>query len=170
PIGSLAIRGAPLTDTALQSLSNLVAIGLERARAQEASSRAEAERQSEQFKSTLLDAIAHEFKTPLTAMRAAATELLAHPEKLEASQRELTAVLNEETDRLANMVTEAIRMARLEAGNIEVRRRAVSVAEIMQASVQSAGAARSTRVQIQDGAGALRVSADRELIALAFGQ
>jgi len=170
PIGSLAIRGAPITDTALQSLSNLVAIGLERARAQEASSRAEAERQSEQFKSTLLDAIAHEFKTPLTAMRAAATELLAHSERLDASQRELAAVLSEETDRLANMVTEAIRMARIEAGNIEVRRWGVSVSELMQASIQSAGAGRSSRIQVEDAAGEMLVNVDRELIAVALGQ
>src|SRR3989441_13164178 len=65
PIGSLAVRGPLLSDTALQSLSNLVAIGLEKVRAQEAASRAEVARRSEELKSTLLDAIAHEFKTPL---------------------------------------------------------------------------------------------------------
>ena len=62
PIGSLAIRDASLSDAALQSLLNLVAIGLERALSQEAVNRAEVARRSEELKSTLLDAIAHEFK------------------------------------------------------------------------------------------------------------
>ena len=57
--------------------ANLVAIGLERARAQEATSKAEAARQSDELKSTLLDALAHEFKTPLTSIKAASTALLS---------------------------------------------------------------------------------------------
>jgi len=56
-IGALAVRGAALSETALQALANLIAIGLERVRGQEAASRAEAARQSEELKSTLLDAI-----------------------------------------------------------------------------------------------------------------
>jgi K+-sensing histidine kinase KdpD len=66
PIGSLAVSGARIPEPVLDSLSNLVAIGLERERSQEAANRAEAAKQSEQLKSTLLDSIAHEFKTPRT--------------------------------------------------------------------------------------------------------
>ena len=62
PIGSLAIRDSSLSDAALQSLLNLVAIGLERALSQEAVNRAEVARRSEELKSTLLDAITHEFQ------------------------------------------------------------------------------------------------------------
>src|SRR5580704_12042605 len=61
-IGSLAMGESPIAEAALESLANLVAIGLERARSAEAASRAEVSRQSEELKSTLLDAIAHEFK------------------------------------------------------------------------------------------------------------
>ena len=73
PIGSLALEGSSLSDGALQALLNLVAIALERVRMEEAANRADAARQSEEFKSTLLDAIAHEFKTPLTSIKAAST-------------------------------------------------------------------------------------------------
>jgi two-component system sensor histidine kinase KdpD len=76
PIGSLGLRNVDLSDSALQGLANLVAIGLERSRAQASASRAEAARQSDELKSTLLDAIAHEFKTPLTSIKAASTTLL----------------------------------------------------------------------------------------------
>ena len=57
PIASLAIIGHLLSDSALQAISNLVAIGLEKVRGQEAASQAEAARRSEELKSTLLDAI-----------------------------------------------------------------------------------------------------------------
>ena len=77
PVGALGIGGVELSDSAVQSLTNLVAIGLERARAQDAASRAEAARQSDELKSTLLDAIAHEFKTPLTTIKASTTALLS---------------------------------------------------------------------------------------------
>ncbi len=69
PIGSLAVKHAFMSDAALQSLLSLVAVGLEKARAQEEVNRAQVARQSEELKSTLLDAIAHEFKTPLTSHR-----------------------------------------------------------------------------------------------------
>jgi two-component system sensor histidine kinase KdpD len=50
----------------VQGVANLVAIGLERARAHDLSRQVEAARQSEQLRTTLIDAMAHEFKTPLT--------------------------------------------------------------------------------------------------------
>ena len=77
PIGSIALTGSALSDAALQSLLNLVAIGLERANSQKAVTQAEVARQSEELKSTLLDAIAHEFKTPLTSIKAVTTDLLS---------------------------------------------------------------------------------------------
>jgi signal transduction histidine kinase len=55
----------------------------------------------------LLDAVTHEFKTPLTSIKAGATALLADDSTL-PSQRELLTVIDEETDRLNAMITEAI--------------------------------------------------------------
>src|ERR1700686_3575877 len=100
PIGSVGIRGVALSDSALQGLTNLVAIGLERTRAQDAASRAEAARQSDELKSTLLDALAHEFKTPLTSIKAASTALLSSNTLRTEQQRELMSIVDEEADRL----------------------------------------------------------------------
>jgi two-component system sensor histidine kinase KdpD len=125
PIGSLAVQGALLSDAALQSIVNLVAVALERARAQEAVNRAEVTRQGEELKSTLLDAIAHEFKTPLTSIKAVTTDLLDASSSLPQQQRELVRIADEETDRMSQLVTEAIQLARIEGGkfhlNQEVR-------------------------------------------------
>jgi two-component system sensor histidine kinase KdpD len=123
PIGSLAILGPSLSDAALQSLLNLVAIWLERAVAEESVNRAEISRRSEELKSTLLDAIAHEFKTPLTSIKAVTTDLLSNVStRLDAHQRELIAIADEGADRLANLVTEAIQLARIEGGKFQLNR------------------------------------------------
>ena len=61
----------------LDAVGSLVAIAMERARAVEQLGETEAERQGERLKSALLDSIAHDFRTPLTAIKAAVTDLLA---------------------------------------------------------------------------------------------
>src|SRR6202035_6133693 len=99
-IGALALQGPVLSDGALQALLNLVAIAWERVRTEEAANRADAARQSEEFKSTLLDAIAHEFKTPLTSIKAASTSMLADPAALSPQFHELAAIIDEENDRM----------------------------------------------------------------------
>ncbi len=66
--GSIGIaRAELLSKVTLEAVAQLVAIAMERARAQQRASLLEATRQNEQLKSTLLDALAHEFKTPLTS-------------------------------------------------------------------------------------------------------
>ncbi len=64
-----------MPDAVLQGIANLVAIGLERARAQDLASQIQAAREGEKLRTTLLDAMAHEFKTPLTSVMAATTAL-----------------------------------------------------------------------------------------------
>jgi len=121
PIGSLALSGGALSDAALQSLLNLVAIGLERAHSQSAVNRAEVARQSEELKSTLLDAIAHEFKTPLTSIKAVTTNLLSESSgELREQNRELISIADEAADRLSNLVTDAIQLARIEGGTFRL--------------------------------------------------
>ncbi|MGB6900669.1 MAG: DUF4118 domain-containing protein, partial [Candidatus Acidiferrum sp.] len=71
PIGSLGISGSRLSRQTLEAVSSLVAIAIERARAVEKLGETEAERQGERLKSALLDSIAHDFRTPLTSIKAA---------------------------------------------------------------------------------------------------
>jgi two-component system sensor histidine kinase KdpD len=123
PIGSLAVQGLVLSDAALQSLLTLVAIGLERAVSQEAVNRAEVASRSEELKSTLLDAIAHEFKTPLTSAKAVTTDLLAAPaNELQQHQRELIGIADESVDRMSKLVSDAIQLARIEGGKFQLNR------------------------------------------------
>ncbi len=132
PIGSLAIRGAAPSDAALQSVCNLAAISLERVKTQEAFTQAEIARRSDTLKSTLLDAIAHEFQTPLTAIRVAASALLDGPPPEADAQTDLLRVVDEESARLSRLVREAIRMARIETGKVQLQRTRRAARELVE--------------------------------------
>jgi two-component system sensor histidine kinase KdpD len=171
PIGSLALKGSSLSDGALQALLNLVAIALERVRMEEAANRAEAARQSEEFKSTLLDAIAHEFKTPLTSIKAASTSMLSDSPALSPQFRELAAIIDEETDRMNQLVTEAVRMSQIDAGKIRLERESLDVPQLLARLLEhfeSQSAGRAMRVNA--GAKLPSISADPELLSLALRQ
>ena len=75
-IGSLALKATGLSDTVVQSVANLAAIGLERARAQPRP-HARKRPQSGEVRANGAGCVAHEFKTPLTATKAASSELKA---------------------------------------------------------------------------------------------
>lgn len=136
PIGSLGISGARLTRQTLEAISSLVAIAIERARAIEQIGETEAERQGERLKSALLDSIAHDFRTPLTAIKAAATDLLSSTAPDLKQQHELLTIINEECDRLNRLVEEAAEMARLEAGEIQLQLEPVPAAVVIQEALQ----------------------------------
>jgi two-component system sensor histidine kinase KdpD len=173
PIGSAAVKKLELSEPALDSLANLIAIGLERARTVQSANRAEAARQSEELKSTLLDAIAHEFKTPLTSIKAAASGLLDLVRKLPstAPERELASVVEEETDRLTALVSETIRMARIEAGKVRLERVPVDPRDVIQTAVAQLGSRAADRtISIDSGSAPATVSLDPELFAIAVRQ
>jgi two-component system, OmpR family, sensor histidine kinase KdpD len=171
PIASLAISGRFLSDSALQAISNLIAIGLEKVRGQEAASQAEAARRSEELKSTLLDAIAHEFKTPLTSIKAAASALLLDAAHATEQQHELAAIMNEEADRLTSLVTEAIRMARIEAGEIQLNKKLCPLPGIIsKVREHSRSLTEDRNLDFQIDANIPLIEADAELLELSIRQ
>jgi two-component system, OmpR family, sensor histidine kinase KdpD len=112
-----------------------VAIAIERARAVEKLGETEAERQGERLKSALLDSIAHDFRTPLTSIKAAATSLLSADNPAPEQRQELLTIINEECDRLNRLVEEAAEMSRLEAGEFELQLEPTPVIDIIQAAL-----------------------------------
>lgn len=171
PIGSMALRGGAISDGALHALSNLVAIGLERVRGQEVANEAEAARQSQELKSTLLDAIAHDFKTPLTSIKAATTALLSSSVPKLLERNELVSIIDEEADRLSRLVTEVIQMARLEGGKTQLTRESHSAGSLIRTalgSMQSQLEGREVRLSVAPNLPL--VSADTDLIAVALRQ
>jgi K+-sensing histidine kinase KdpD len=89
----------------------------------ETATEAEALKQSEKLKSSLLDAVTHDLRTPLTAIKAAVTTLLESEgghRTIELSSEgrvEFLNIVNEETDRLNGFIEGMVELARLEAGS-----------------------------------------------------
>src|SRR5467141_1109323 len=153
-IGSLGISGARLSRQTLDAIGSLVAIAIERARAVEQLGQSEAERQGERLKSALLDSVTHDFRTPLTSMKAAVTSLLTSPNSDPAQSRELLSIIDEERDRLNHLVEEAGEMAKLEAGEVALDLAPTPVSEIIEAALghcKSALAGRKVDVRIAPG-------------------
>lgn len=169
PIGSVAIAGGPLSDTVLQSMANLVAIGLERSRAVEATARAEAARESSELRATVLDAVAHEFKTPLTAMKAASSDLL-DSQAAGTRVHELASIIDEELDRLSVLVTDAVQMIRIDAGDFVVHPGHHAVAPLVDSAIKRYTHHLDGHQVNQQVPSGLRVEADRDLLSLALRQ
>jgi two-component system, OmpR family, sensor histidine kinase KdpD len=135
-VGSLGVSGSRLSRQTLDAMSSLIAIAIERARAMENLSRTEAARESEQLRSVLLDSVTHEFRTPLTAIKASVTSLLSGGQLDEAQKRDLLTVINEESDRLNRLVGEAAEMAQLDANQVELHLGPHRILEALRAAVE----------------------------------
>lgn len=119
-MGSLGISGDVLSRETLDALGSLIAIAIERAGAVETLMRGEASRESERLRSALLDSVTHEFRTPLTAIKASITSLRSSTAMKDAERQDLLAVIEEETDRLNRLVGEAVEMAQLDAHEVKL--------------------------------------------------
>jgi len=174
PIASFALQGAFMQDSVLQGVSNLIAIGLERARAQDLAHQVEAARRSEQLRATLIDAMAHEFKTPLTSIRAATTSLLSSPDQPVESRTELLEVADEEARHLQALIDDAVDMARLESDHdnqIKLRRELTDPKELVDDVVTSLHTQIDNRpVEIRSEGSLLPLPLDRRLLKLALKQ
>jgi len=171
PIGSLALQGAPIVDSALQGVANLVAIGLERARAQDLAHQVEAAKQSEHLRTTLIDAMAHEFKTPLTSIKAATTSLLALPSQPLESRTELLTIADEETEHLRRLVDDAVELARLDISRIDIQPERANMGAIVREVVGSMQNEIEDRpFEVVSGDSTSVAAVDRRLIKLAIKQ
>jgi two-component system sensor histidine kinase KdpD len=106
----------------------------------ERASHAEALRQSERLKSALLDAVTHDLRTPLTSIKASVTTLLddlkskASPLAVldDEGRKEMLEVINEECDRLNRFIEGLVELARIEAGELQLRRRWGTIDEMIE--------------------------------------
>ena len=81
----------------------------------------------------MIDSITHELRTPLTSIKGAATILMEGGMEGENSH-ELLTIINEESDRLNKLVSEAVEMAQLDAQQVQMHRMPVNVASLIQES------------------------------------
>jgi len=130
-LGSVGLADIALSRETLEALGPLVTIAIERARAIEQVGKIEGLRESERLKSALLDAITHEFRTPLTAMKISVTGMLSDLNFDREQCRDLLAMIDEGCDRIDQLVDEVSQMSRIESGDVQLKLSHHSVGELI---------------------------------------
>ncbi len=163
------VRGdtVPLTNSAIASL---IAITFDRYRAFANESRIESERRTEQLRATVLDSLAHAYKTPLTAIRAASTGL-AEMGRLSAGQAKLVGLIDEQTRLLGELTTRLLTTARLDVGEVVIHVTRVSVGTLIEevlAGLKDRLASTKVVMEIEDED--LVLSCDQQLMEMLLTQ
>jgi two-component system, OmpR family, sensor histidine kinase KdpD len=144
------VKYSPADARLAASLANLVGVFLERQNLQAAATRAQAAREADQLKSSLLSSVSHELKTPLAALTATVSNLLeSDVDWDEQSVRdELRAIVGDVT-RLNNSIGALLDLSRLEAHAWEPRRDLYDLEDIVAAGVDTLPAHERARVLIE---------------------
>jgi len=146
--GQLSSRAKLRADEATEARQEVERLYHELQDTFEQSSQAKALKQSERLKSALLDAVTHDLRTPLTSIKASVTTLLNDQPMREdgedaarlgeAGRQEMLEVIDEEADRLDRFIEDLMVLARIEAGEMQLRREWGSLEEIVTAAMKRA--------------------------------
>ena len=129
----------------LETLARQIAIGLERVHYVEIAQSAVVQMESERLRNTLLAAMSHDVRTPLTSLVGMAESLAASTTLTAQEHHAAQAICNEARD-LSALVTNLLEMARLESGTVELRREWQSVEEVIGSAIRAARHALGTLV------------------------
>lgn len=151
PRGLVLINGVRLSAETLEAIGGLISVSIDRAQALEDVTRGEAAKESERLRSLMIDSITHELRTPLTAIKAAASTLLL-PKTLEREEEhELLTVIDEESDRLNQLVSEAVEMAQLDTREVHMTFASTSVSAVVEKALANCSSlldARAVKVDL----------------------
>ena len=144
-VGQLSARAKQRAEEAEEARREIEGLYQQLQQAFERARQAEALKQSEKLKSALLDAVTHDLRTPLASIKASITTLIDEaqgrteddqPVSLDAASRfEMLEIINEESDRLNRFIGGLIEMARIEAGELGLRRGWGPIDEMVSAAI-----------------------------------
>ena len=120
----------------LETIASLIAIALERLHYVEVSNRAQVQMVSERLRSSVLSAVSHDVRTPLTALVGLADSLAMAKPPLPAQQKESVEAIRDQATRLSGLVSNLLDMARLHAGNVKLRREWQPLEEVVGSSIK----------------------------------
>ena len=107
----------------LETFAGQVAVAIERCNLAVQAEQVRLQMETERMRNTLLSAVSHDLRTPLTGITGAASLLIEGNENLGAVARlDLTESILDESDRLNRLVGNLLDMTRLEAGAITLQR------------------------------------------------
>jgi two-component system, OmpR family, sensor histidine kinase KdpD len=133
----------------LQTFAALTAMALERVHYVDVARSATVQMESERLRNSLLSALSHDLRTPLSALVGLADTLAISQPALGPTQASLVAAIGERTRRMTDMVTNLLDMARIQSGAIRVRMEWQSIEEIIGSALKSThGALGQRRVSV----------------------
>ena len=141
--GVLAIRVArkrtllvPEQRALLDAFAALAAIALERVHYVDVAQEAEVSMEGERLRNSLLSALSHDLRTPLTGLVGLSESLTLSRPALASSQMELACALRDEARRMSTLVSNLLDMARIQSGGIKLRQEWQSVEEAVGAALR----------------------------------
>ena len=163
-VGAIGLGGCDLSRETLEAIGSLAAIAIERAHTLEKLTKAEAARENDRLRSVLLDSVTHEFRTPLTAIKASAETLLSEVSLEPVQRKDLLTVINEESDRLNRLIGEAAEVAQLDSHQLEFHFAPHPIEDAVQAALartKQATQGHAVSVNMPDHLPAVRMDLDR---------
>lgn len=139
----------------LQAFAVQGALAMERVRSLDAVRQAQVDHATERMRNALLSAISHDLRTPLAAIQGAASSLLLPAEPLpEATRRDMLAMIRDESERLARLLSNLLDLTRLESGALCARKEWQPLDEVIGAvlrHLERGGQPVVTEVQLEEG-------------------
>jgi two-component system sensor histidine kinase KdpD len=169
-IGAIGFEGLENADLTAGPLAALAAAHIERTHSFVHASRAAAAAQTESYRSAVLDALAHEFKTPLSTILTAAGAL-REVECLGPQHRELAETVESEAARLGRLTSRLIRTARLEREEVRPWIELIDVSSVLADTADQYTKLSANRsISVIKDCESTEVMADPELVWLAVSQ
>jgi len=95
------------------------------------------EREIDRMKKDFVSSVSHELRTPLTSIKAYTETILRDPKMPDQKKREFLIAVDEESNRLADLVNGLLEISQLESGGIEVLKQCVDVAVVIDQAILS---------------------------------
>jgi len=169
PVGALVVHGE-MSPLVVDALASLAAIAFDRHQSFEKEERAEDANKSEQLRTAVMDALAHELKTPLTAVKTASAGLLEIG-GLTDLQSELITLIDSQAMRLNELCTRLLLTAKLEGKKMGLHTENVNVQDLIaQVLSDQLNVADRARIHVEIADSALTIQVDRELLAMIVTQ
>ena len=169
-VGCIGFEDLRDAEAVAEPLAALAATFLERTRVLRRAAESAAAAQSEVYRAAILDALAHEFKTPLATILAAAGGV-REAGSLAPAQAELIETVETEAARLGNLASRLLHMARIEREEVRPRLESVDLVPLIEKlAFQHARRSPDCRISFFQPSANRAVHADPELLSLALTQ
>jgi two-component system sensor histidine kinase KdpD len=169
-VGMLVLQDVVLMEAdrnLLGTFTNQAALAVDRARLREQVLRARLLEEIDRWRGALMGAVSHDLRTPLAAVKTAVSSLRQPGSHLSEHDRsELLELIEQQSDRLARLVTNVLDMTRIEAGALEIRPTTMPLEELVDEAIGNLGGiVGRERVRVDAPAGLPMLRIDHVLVS-----